>query len=190
MANLNVIAEECERCSRCGLGRRVYHGKCSNAPLDGTRGAIYMMVGASPSIEELDTGIFKSSVFKEYENLFYERTGLAREYFYATNICKCSNYSDKGKGPSESEIKKCLPYLEAEIECIKPKMVITFGKIPFKVFTGLNNFEKAHGELQFSGRFRTSVFPMIAPTKARFESETAKAELIRDIDALAALLKK
>jgi len=58
--------------------------------------------------------------------------GLSRESVYTTNILKWRPEHDKPYGnrpPTLDEMRFCLPYLRAQIEIIKPKVIIALGNI-------------------------------------------------------------
>jgi len=73
------------------------------------------------------------------------------EEIYTTNICKCSPPGNRN--PEDKEIENCLPYLIAEIEKVKPEIVVCLGRVASKVFLGTNRFSVIadEGSVQPSG---------------------------------------
>ena len=71
--------------------------------------------------------------------------GLILKDMYITASGRCAPPDNK---PSPEELNNCQPYLERELEIIKPKVIVCLGKIAFdrilKVFT-LRNLKFAHG---------------------------------------------
>jgi len=56
--------------------------------------------------------------------------GLSRESVYIANILKWRPQHDKPYGnrpPTEDEMRYCLPYLRAQIEIIRPKVIVALG---------------------------------------------------------------
>lgn len=181
---LNDVAYACRECTKCELGRRIYNGLSSNMPLDDNRSMVYMLVGNCPSNDDLNNGgIFKGTWFKQFEEMLYSKTGLCREDFYMTNICKCCLYGVRQ--PSDAEIRKCSGYLADEIEAIKPNLILGLGKNVLKFLTGLDSLDKYHGKPVFSARFRTYVFPMFIPTLKRFTKPADRKAFEEDIEAFA-----
>ena len=58
--------------------------------------------------------------------------GIARDYYYVTNVVKHFKWSPKGKRrihetPRAGEIRACLPWLEAELEAVEPELIVAMG---------------------------------------------------------------
>src|SRR6266540_6545473 len=59
---------------------------------------------------------------------------------YCTNVCKCRSY-DKGNTGLSEATRRCTPYLGYEIQLLRPKAIVTFGRRAISVvaaITGLN----------------------------------------------------
>ena len=61
-----------------------------------------------------------------------EKAGIDRNEVYVTNAVKHFKFTMRGKRrlhskPSAREVKACKPWLEAEIEVLKPQMLIALG---------------------------------------------------------------
>ena len=71
--------------------------------------------------------------------------GLILKDMYITASGRCAPPDNK---PSPEELNNCQPYLEREIQIIKPKVVVCLGKIAFdrilKIFS-VHNFKFSHG---------------------------------------------
>jgi len=55
---------------------------------------------------------------------------VKREEVYITNIVKCR--PPQNRDPEIEEIESCKPYLLKQIDIIKPKIIVTLGRIAFK----------------------------------------------------------
>jgi len=55
---------------------------------------------------------------------------IKREEVYITNIVKCR--PPQNRDPEIEEIESCKPYLLKQIDIIKPKIIVTLGRIAFK----------------------------------------------------------
>jgi len=74
-----------------------------------------------------------------------ENSGLMRKT-YITNLVKCR--PPNNRTPTAAEIKACRPYLEAEIEKLKPDYVVTAGVPATKtLFRGKAKINQFHGEI-------------------------------------------
>ena len=52
--------------------------------------------------------------------------GLSREQVFIANIVKCRPPGNREPGPDE--VATCTPYLERQIEIIRPKVIVTLGR--------------------------------------------------------------
>src|SRR6185437_7501783 len=67
--------------------------------------------------------------------------GLERKQAYVTNVVKHFKWVPRGKKrihgkPNAMEIRACKPWLEAEIERVKPQMIICLGATAAKALLG------------------------------------------------------
>jgi uracil-DNA glycosylase len=60
--------------------------------------------------------------------------GLALRGAYLTATCRCA---PPGNKPLPAEIANCRPYLEAELDLLRPRAVLALGKIAFDGFLAL-----------------------------------------------------
>ncbi len=73
--------------------------------------------------------------------------GLTLADVYTAPVCRCAPPENK---PTAQEIANCQPYLEAELELIRPKVIVVLGRIAFesilRIFSVRNsNWKFAHG---------------------------------------------
>ncbi|SNR80395.1 uracil-DNA glycosylase [Desulfurobacterium atlanticum] len=131
---LEKLKEEILKCKKCRLAQtrtNVVFG-------EGNPKANLMFVGEAPGEQEdLQGRPFvgrAGQLLTRFLNLF----GIDRDRVYITNIIKCR--PPKNRNPNPDEIKACYPYLEKQIEIIKPKVIICLGA--FAARTILNLPEK------------------------------------------------
>ncbi len=80
------------------------------------------------------------------KNMIEKVLGVAVNNVYATHNVKCKPLSTNE--PSPSECNSCKPYLQAEIEFIQPKVIVTLGKNAYTELTGdKDNFENVRGHV-------------------------------------------
>ena len=70
-----------------------------------------------------------------------KQAGIERDDTYVTNVVKHFKWEARGrrrlhKTPNRREIGACLPWLDAEIELIKPKVLICLGGTAAKALLG------------------------------------------------------
>ena len=81
-----------------------------------------------------------------------EAAGIDRGEAYVTNVVKHFKWVPKGKRrlhkkPNADEIRACLPWLEAEIELLKPEVIVALGATAARVLVGPSfRVSRQHGE--------------------------------------------
>ena len=102
-----------------------------------------MMIGEAPGGDEEKQG--RPFVGRAGKNLsaFLEVVGLKREEIYISNVVKLRPTKESPKTgkavnrpPSAEEIAFFLPFLQAEIQIIAPRVLVTLGNVPLKAVTG------------------------------------------------------
>ena len=86
-------------------------------------------------------------------------------------VCRCfpgKNPKGGDRVPDTSEIANCLPWLEAEIELLKPQLVIPVGKLAISQFMPVRKLNEVVGQqhrLDVLGR-KTDLIPLPHPSGA------------------------
>jgi len=131
-------------CSGCPLEHR---GKgFVRATGDGTSGV--MIVGEAPGHEEAYAGepfIGAAGYFLDHRVLY--RAGLERSLFRVDNILHCQPPANKLSHTDYEfpAIRQCKPYLDAEIERFKPKVIIALGGVALQQLTGCTGIQRHRG---------------------------------------------
>jgi len=119
---INLISKEVSECTKCSLAR---HRK---QPVFGTGSvnADLMFIGEAPGAEEDRLGVpFVGRSGKLLDNLLLEEMNMDRSACYISNVVKCR--PPENRDPKSEEIESCRPYLETQLEIIKPRVIITLG---------------------------------------------------------------
>jgi len=97
----------------------------------GSIDAELMFIGEAPGADEDAQGEPFVGRAGELLTKIIQTMGLAREQVYIANILKCRpdtpGQSYGNRAPSPEEIERCLPYLHAQIDLIKPKVMVALG---------------------------------------------------------------
>jgi uracil-DNA glycosylase len=118
MEDLNFQVYGCRKC-------RLWQGAKHGVPGEGPLNAKVMFVGQNPGADEDESGRpFVGRAGKYLTKTLFE-FGIKRQDIYITNIVK--HVSPKNRKPYDDEIQACLPYLVAQIEMIKPKLIVLLG---------------------------------------------------------------
>lgn len=119
---LAKIAEEVRSCKRCGLWR----GRTNPVPGEGSANPLVMFVGEAPGRnEDLQGRPFVGAAGKLLDSLL-AGIGLSRREVFIGNILKCR--PPNNRDPLPSEIEACTPFLDRQIEVLKPKIIVALGR--------------------------------------------------------------
>ena len=122
---LRVAATGCKACDLWKLGTKTVFG-------EGRATARVMMVGEQPGDkEDLQGRPFVGPAGAVLDKAL-AAAGIQREDVYVTNIVKHFKWEPRGKRrvhkkPNSLEISACKPWLEAEINAVKPQIVVLLG---------------------------------------------------------------
>jgi len=124
-------------CARCGLCR----GRTHAVPGIGDRKASWLFVGEGPGRnEDLEGEPFVGPAGKLLDNML-KALKLARGVdTYIANIVKCRPVDADGRDrpPVLNEVATCRPFLERQIDLIKPTVIVALGKTAAISLLGLN----------------------------------------------------
>ena len=118
-----------ENCKKCNLGstrNKFVFGS-------GDPSADILLVGEAPGQEEdLQGEPFVGRAGKLLDKIL-KAIGYTRDTnIFITNIVKCR--PPDNRDPLPSEVEDCSPYLNKQIELIKPKIIVALGKVAGKTF--------------------------------------------------------
>lgn len=111
--------------------------------------------------------------------------GIERKNVYITNIVKYRPL--KNRDPSPAEKAAFLPYLQAQLEVIQPKIVITLGRHSMNCFLPGLQISQVHGQTQnVDGQ---TFVPIYHPAAAIYRGATRQA-LKEDFKKLPQIIKR
>jgi uracil-DNA glycosylase len=125
LAKLRASARECKACDLWLRGTQTVFG-------EGARHAQVMFVGEQPGDkEDLEGKPFIGPAGALLDKALVE-AGIDRKQTYVTNAVKHFKWEPRGKRrihkkPNSLEIAACRAWLDAEIEVIKPKVIVCLG---------------------------------------------------------------
>ena len=152
---------------------------------EGNLTAKLMFVGEGPGASEDSLGrpfVGKSGelLTKMIENVLK----LKREDIYIANIVKCR--PPNNRTPYEEEAYTCLPYLQKQLEIIKPKIVVTLGATAYRYLTNDNTpITKIRGTIHKKSNF--TLIPTYHPSYL-LRNPSAKKEVFEDLKLIYTML--
>jgi DNA polymerase len=116
----------------------------------GDHAADWMVIGEAPGAEEDQQGEPFVGPSGHLLNNMLRALGLQREQVFISNILKCRPPEDRD--PLPAEITQCEPYLQRQIELVKPRLILAMGAVAahnlLKVDTAVT---KLRGQLHYYG---------------------------------------
>lgn len=112
--------KDCNKCPLC-------HGRTNLVYGEGNPNADLMLIGEGPGFYEDKSG--KPFVGKAGQLLTKMLLAIKidRSQVYIGNIVKCR--PPDNRDPKPEEVEACLPYLEEQIEIIKPRILLLLGRV-------------------------------------------------------------
>jgi DNA polymerase len=129
-AELARLAKESEACRACPLG-----GVRTQAVFGvGSPQADLMFVGEAPGYHEDQKGEpFVGAAGQLLTRLIETKLGLKRSDVYIANVLKCRPPGNRD--PHPDEVASCRPFLEQQLELIRPRVVVALGNFAAKLLT-------------------------------------------------------
>ncbi len=111
---------------------------------DGNPDADIVFIGEAPGKNEDLQGIPFVGAAGKFLNEMLDSIGMKREDIYITNIVKYRPPNNRDPLPEEK--KEFLPYLQAQLEVIQPKVIATLGRHSMNCFLPDLQISQIHGE--------------------------------------------
>ena len=191
---LRAASKSCRACPLWKTGTQTVFG-------EGSAGAKVVFVGEQPGNDEDLAGRPFVGPAGKFLDRVLEEVGIDREEVYVTNVVKHFKWEPVGKRrihkkPNSREVAACRPWLEAELNVIKPEVLICLGATAAQALLGKGfRVSQRRGELipsELAPHVMATVHPssiLRAPddekrreTRAQFTADMRKvAELIHGV---------
>ena len=183
---LKKIKEEVLACKKCSL----YKTRKYPVIGMGNHQAKIIFIGEAPGAQEDKTGNpFCGRAGKMLDELL-NSVDIERKDIYITNILKCRPPANRD--PEEQEIKSCSPYLERQIQIIKPEIICSLGRFAmsflmekFDLRDQIQQISKIHGKVFETEKNsqKLKIIPFYHPAVAIYNLNM-KEILIKDFKVL------
>ncbi|HET6169498.1 MAG TPA: uracil-DNA glycosylase [Terracidiphilus sp.] len=120
-AALAAVSDLIGDCQRCPLSQ----GRNKIVFADGDANAQIMFVGEGPGADEDAQGLPFVGRAGQLLNNMIGAMGLKREQVYIANIVKCR--PPQNRKPEPEEAHSCMPFLERQIEIVRPRVLVALG---------------------------------------------------------------
>lgn len=131
-AVLRVLAEEVSVCRKCP---NLAATRTQTVFADGSSSARLMFIGEAPGADEDRTGVpFVGRAGQLLTDMITKGMGMKRQEVYIANIIKCR--PPENRDPTGEESANCLPYLERQIDIIRPEFICLLGRVAVQYLLG------------------------------------------------------
>jgi uracil-DNA glycosylase len=194
-ATLPELREAAAGCTACDLhltGTQTVFG-------EGDEGDRVMLVGEQPGDQEDQVGLpFVGPAGKLLDRAL-EEAGIDRSRVYVTNVVKHFKWEAKGKKrihskPNQREIRACRPWLDSEIDLVKPEVLVCLGATAAQALLGRDFRVTLHRGQWVESPLAPYVMATVHPSSIlRAEDEESRraqlAEFVRDLAEVTKLLQ-
>ena len=187
LKKLQVAAAGCKACDLWKTGTQTVFG-------EGKPTSTVMFIGEQPgNQEDLQGRPFVGPAGNLLDKAL-EEAGIDRSRVYVTNVVKHFKWEPRGKRrihkkPNAAEINACRPWLQAEIDVIKPRVIICLGSTAAQAVIG----PKFRVSTQRATFVQSDLAPFVTATVHPSSilraptDEARRTELARFIDDLKAI---
>ena len=117
---LRAEVSTCTRCELCRARTQTVFGV-------GDTRAELLVIGEAPGAEEDRMGEPFVGRAGQLLNSMLRAMGTSRERVYIANMIKCRPPGNRD--PKPDEIASCLPYLQRQVELLRPRLILAVGRI-------------------------------------------------------------
>jgi DNA polymerase len=193
---LPQLREAAQGCRGCDLYCNATQAVFGEGPKD----ALVMFVGEQPGDQEDRAGKPFVGPSGQILDDMLAKVGIPRDEVYVTNAVKHFKFEQRGKRrmhstPGAREVAACRPWLEAEIQLVRPQMIVCLGATAAKSLLGAGFRLTQHRHELIENPWapwllathHPSALLRIPDDAAR---EQAKADFLKDMRIIAKQLEK
>ena len=156
LEEVRQMCEYCDKCSLCESGTNiVFSGGVPNHNM--------MLIGEAPGYYEDQKGEPFVGKAGQLLDKIFASVGLSRQKdVYICNTLKCRPPDNRDPLPEEKEA--CRAYLDAQIEILKPKIILLCGKVALSSMLNTSTgITRVRGQW-FDGPFGSKMMPIFHPS--------------------------
>lgn len=180
MTDLQTLAQAINGCVDCGLHR----SRTQAVPGEGSPQAQLMFIGEGPGFNEDQQGRPFIGPAGQFLDELLASIGLARSDVFITNMVKCRPPNNRDPFPGEMEA--CSKYLDAQIEAIKPKVIVPLGRHALAKWFPNESIGKVRAKARRFGDI--TLFPLYHPAAA-LHNGALRSTILDDFAKLGDLLR-
>ncbi|WP_304225595.1 uracil-DNA glycosylase family protein [Gracilinema caldarium] len=179
--SLERVAEDVRRCTACGLCQ----GRHNPVPGEGVEQPLVLVIGEGPGADEDSTGRpFVGRAGQLLDKMLMAINLDRNTNCFIANVVKCR--PPNNRDPEPEEISACAPFLHRQLALLKPRAILTVGRVPTQALLGTSE-----GISRLRGRFFEYQGIPLLPTyhpSALLRDESLKRPAWEDLKQLRAFL--
>ena len=188
VVTLPALAEAVQACRGCELACQ--QGVTQAVLGEGPAGARCMFGGEQPGDMEDRAGRPFVGPAGRLMDEMLEEAGLDRREVYVTNTVKHFRFELRGKmrihsKPSARNVSACLPWLEAEVDAVRPEMIVALGSTAAQAIMGRDfRVTKQRGQVlscRWSPWFMATLHPSAILRMREPEASAARRDFVEDM---------
>ncbi len=179
MSPLTELYAQIANCHRCEIAKY----RTNAVPGEGPEDAEIVFIGEAPGWHEDQQGRpFVGPAGQLLDKLLVS-IGLTRAQVYITNVIKTR--PPNNREPLPVEIQNCRPWLDRQLEILRPKVIVTLGRYSMAPFFPGKSISKVHGTAQ--KKDGVIIYAMYHPAAA-LHQQSLRKEIEADMLKIPALL--
>jgi uracil-DNA glycosylase len=139
MSELTDLYRQMASCRLCDIAKTRTHV----VPGEGTERPEILFIGEAPGFHEDQMGRPFVGPAGQFLDKMLASIDLKRHQVHIANVVKCR--PPNNREPQTDEIENCRPWLDKQIELLKPKMIVTLGRYSMMKFFPGKSISKIHG---------------------------------------------
>ena len=156
--DLEQIRDKCLKCEKCPLSKSRHNVVLS----DGRPNPKLMLIGEAPGYWEDMKGLPFVGKAGQLLDKIFASVGFTRDDIYICNTIKCR--PPENRKPLPEEKSACYEYLQAQIDIIKPKIIMVCGNIALNtMLPNERGITRARGKW-FDGPYGAKMMPIFHPS--------------------------
>lgn len=185
MEELKAEAMQCRNCGLCETRTNVVFG-------EGNPVTPLVLVGEGPGATEDETGRPFVGRAGQLLDQCLRENGITRKHVFICNVVKCrasiiENGSVRNRPPATSEVQACLPWLQRQLEIMKPLVILSLGAPSANVIIHKDfRMTKERGqffETPYAQQAIAALHPAYILRQDAATFQAARASLVQDIAA-------
>ncbi len=178
LESVRAAIGDCRRCKLAGGRKNIVFGQ-------GNPNARLMFVGEAPGADEDEQGLAFVGKAGQLLTRIIEAIEMKRDEVYIANVIKCR--PPQNRNPEPDEILSCQPFLEQQIDVIRPKVLVGLGKFACQwLLKTMEPITRLRGRV---GDYRgITVMPTYHPAYL-LRNPGAKKDVWEDMKAVRSLLR-